>query len=114
MSSAKKRSTRARPYAAQTSGQGSGGFGFGLEEFGELFDGFGLFDDMHGENVRGRGFLKFVAQFGSELVEAVDAFAEFSFVLLEAATLGGGSLRGSGMHFGRVGRVCGRGLRRRR
>src|SRR5690348_8444612 len=68
------------PYAAQTSGQASGRFGFGLEEFGEFFDGFGLFDDMHGENVRGRSFLKFVAQFGSELVEAVDAFAKFSFV----------------------------------
>src|SRR5437762_13365649 len=47
--------------------QGSCGFGFGFEEVGKFFDGCGLFDDVHGENVRGRGLLEFVAQIGREL-----------------------------------------------
>lgn len=60
--------------------RGLGGFGFGLEEFGKLFDFLGLFDDVERENVGGGGFLEFVAEGGGELVEALDAFAEFLFV----------------------------------
>src|SRR6266849_2957308 len=72
-----------------------GGFGFGLEEFGELCDFFRLLDDVEGENVGGRGFLEFVAEGGGKLVEALDAFAEFLFVFEEEGAFGRGG--GSGI-----------------
>src|SRR6266436_3234949 len=75
----------------RNTGLRSSALGFGLECFGEFFDFFGFLDHTKGKNVLIHGFLDLVAQIGRQLVEALDAFAEFLLVSQED-----GSFRGVG------------------
>ena len=72
-----------------------------------------VFFTMDGKDFFGRSPLEFVAQVGGVLVEEVDPFADFLFVLrVTSALSGGGSFGTMGINFSRVRGVIGLGLRR--
>jgi len=86
----------------------------GLEALGEFLDFFGFLDDAKRKNFGRWSFLEFVAQFGSELLEAFNAHTKHLFIFQKTRTTGGGSFSRIGVNFGRIRCVSGLGLGRRR